>query len=374
MLLFLTHWIHEHYRLGILIAVILVFGILLLQRWQSYSRPIRVRIGTGPKGGSMLESIRIIGGVWQKDIARLKVEQVPTEGTNEHLARLREAGDRHIDLALVTEAPDQFLQIDPGLRAIGRVFENPLEIIARKTSGIQKLSDIKSGHRIALPPRTAGSWVRVEILLKHYHLNDEPGVVFLESTTIDEVAQKLRDNRADVGFFGGAFPLPAVATELREGANNYNFVDVEYANAIAVSYPPFFAAKIPAGTYSANPPFPERDIVTIGSHITLVGDKSLEQRIGTQMLYEMTESLFENRSYLARQYSGLSRMSEDLGKSRGGYPFFTGAEKYYERDKPINWGAWSFAGTAAGLVVAMLMLIIELRRKTFGRRSKTKRA
>ena len=81
----------------------------------------------------------------------------------------------------------------------------------------------------------------------------------------------LRKGDVDLAFFGGGVPVSAVAKHLLEGASHYRFIPIDFAEAIELRFPPMSVFLIPAGSYQANPPFPQTDIKTIATTASLVG-------------------------------------------------------------------------------------------------------
>jgi TRAP transporter TAXI family solute receptor len=359
------------WRTGTPMLLSLLLGYATFIAGRNYGRAVVIRLATGPKGGTSEVCAALLAKAWQQDVPGITVKLVDVGGSIDSLERFgrRPATsalaivDEPIDLAILTELPWPPKVDDPDLRSIARLYVNPLEVIATKASQLNRLGEVRDGHRIALAGRLTGSSRRVEVLLQHYRFISRPGIAKVSSETVDEVAQKLRTGAADIGFFGGALPLPAVEDQLLEGQDRYQFVEIEFAAAIAGRFPPLFEYTIPTAAYWANPPFPDRDILTVASHMTLVGAADLETRIGRHLTYELTASIYRNRGTFAAKLPAMQTLNENTSTKAPYYQLFAGADLFYQRREPFNWAPLSFALSFVGLVVSLVFSILGLRQR-----------
>lgn len=351
-------WRSSRFWLLVLIASVIGVAFVLLR----ISQPVSIRIATGPKGGATTNCVQALRDAWDRDVRGVDIDPVEVKGTIESLERLHAPLDAKdprggllaVDFAVITQTGTHGVRRDSGIRAVARLFLNPIEIIATKDSGITQLGDVASNHRIALQPEKTATAHRAATVLKHYGLRDLSRIVFAPNN-VNEVAESLRDGDVDLAVFGGAMPLPAITAHLREGADRYRFVDIEFADAIELMHPPLFAHEIPPGAYTAHPPFPSRRISTVASYGILVARADVEDRIPRPLIYALTESLFSNRGTFVDMMPAMQLLSEDESGKYTGYPLLSGAHRYYMRSRPFN---WELLMTILGIGVTVLCAVL----------------
>ena len=98
---------------------------------------------------------------------------------------------------VATNAETQLLRQsvdDPDLRVIFTVTENFYRIVARKSAGIQKVSDLK-GKKITVPRNTSAAYFLYKMLATAKLTEDDVTIVAI--TPASEMATALKDGRAD---------------------------------------------------------------------------------------------------------------------------------------------------------------------------------
>ncbi len=335
----------------LILVLLLLTSVLVYITWSfgnSYFRVITLRAGGGSPGGTVREAIRTVRDVIEKEVRNVKIEIVDAGGTLENLERLNagpqermpDGSPKRIDLAIITEGTVPSISPAPTISTFARLYVNALQVVALKSAEIHTLSNISENHIVVLPPEKSASKKRVEVVLTHYNLM-RTRREFRRPESFDNAADLLRKGQAHVAFFGGGVTVRAIADHLRENTELYQFVPIEFAAAMENRYPQFFQYTLLAGTYSANPPFPTEDVITIASYNSLVGRSSLEEDLGGRYIYEMTKALFTSKSLLVSKHPAMALMTEDFSTSPE-HPLFQSAIQYYLRDKPTDWSRLGF--------------------------------
>ena len=350
---------------SILIGLTIVSIIISTAIFISTTKEIILHAGKGSRGGTIEKVIEVVRDVIEKDVQNIKIQLIETGGTLENIERLKASkiertskGDlRRIDLSLISEGTNPHIEKRPLIKTLARMYVNPLQIIARKDSKIEKLSEVGEGHRIGIPPKKSASYNRTEIILEHYNLKNLPGIHYVIAESWNGAAIMLRKGDVDLAFFGGGVPVSAVAKHLLEGASHYRFIPIDFAEAIELRFPPMSVFLIPAGSYQANPPFPQTDIKTIATTASLVGRTDLVERIGNDKLYKIVEALHGNKSYMVNRFPAIDQMTEEFAIDNPEHPLFSAAAEYHNRNKPVDWDRYTFLVSSLFSIIFLILSI-----------------
>ncbi|WP_019345055.1 TAXI family TRAP transporter solute-binding subunit, partial [Mycolicibacterium conceptionense] len=117
----------------------------------------RLRLAAGDPGGLYLAFAQILAERVQARYPNLVVDVISTEGSVQNLARLR-AGevDMGLTLADVAERDRATGPKATAPQAVARVYENYLQVLVRKSSAMQHVSDFP-GQRVSIGPTGSGA-------------------------------------------------------------------------------------------------------------------------------------------------------------------------------------------------------------------------
>lgn len=340
-----------------LVITTVIIAVVFLQ-------PQEIRVGSGVPGGTLAEITPPVVKVLDQNTERLRFKFADSYGTRENVAALKR-GD--IDIAIIYEGITPRGQIESPIRTFARLYANPLHVIASEASGIVRFEDINRRHRLAIPPSGVASHKRARDVLELYGIYTATGYKLIETDDFYSAAHLLKTGRVDLAFFGGAIPIPAINNYFQEDATRFRFVTLLAAEAIVVRKPQYETFSIPARSYMGSPPFPREDISTIASIASLVGRTDLEERVGEDSIYKMTEALFNNRSYLVSRFPYLHKMSQNWSPQEPEYPLYEGSTNYYLRDEPIVWDKVTLYVSSFFSVIFLVLTIINY---TASRRSR----
>jgi hypothetical protein len=131
----------------------------------------------------------------------------------------------------------------------------------------------------------------------------------------------LRDNRIDAFFCVAGAPTPAVI----DLAANRDIIILEIDNAHAEqlmrNYPFYTVFPIPAGSYRGQ----GTPVQTVAVKATLI----VSTRMNEETVYNLTRSLFENRSEIEAAHVKGSELSPAYAVEGISVPFHPGAARYF---------------------------------------------
>ncbi|MEU7530888.1 TAXI family TRAP transporter solute-binding subunit [Saccharothrix sp. NPDC042600] len=156
-----------------------------------------LRIAAGEKGGLYYDFATLLA-------AQLPGVVVETQGSLSNLELLRDGGAQ-IALALA----DSARTADPALelRALGRVYENYLQLVVREDDPAQTVMDL-AGRRVSLGAAGSGASLSGERMLATTGLDRS---VRVEHLRLAEAAQALAEGGIDALLWSGGVPTPTLA-------------------------------------------------------------------------------------------------------------------------------------------------------------------
>ncbi|SEQ98156.1 hypothetical protein SAMN04487818_101169 [Actinokineospora terrae] len=265
----------------------------------SYTGPSRrVRIAAGEAGGFYVEFARLLAGEMNAAEPELRVEVVETLGSVMNIARIS-AGEAELGLVLADTLAAARAGSPPfhspiALTALGRVYENYMQLVVCADSPIHALSDL-SGHHVSLGASGSGAALFGERLVT------TAGVpVIVDHHPLADATSALRNGRVQALLWSGGLPTPAL-TDL-DNAIGIRLLDLAaYAPTLRTHYGPVYdAVTIPANTYrSPTPtttigvpnllvPNPALSTPTIRTTVRVLVDQAThlvpQQALGTQYL------------------------------------------------------------------------------------------
>jgi TRAP transporter TAXI family solute receptor len=175
-----------------------------------YSGPQRpLRIAAGEEGGFYLAFARLLAERITQDEPRLDCTALATEASQANLELLRTGG---ADLALVLAdtaqtavAGDRPFATRLPLNAIGRVYENYMQLVVRQDGQIRGIPDL-AGRPVSLGATGSGAALFGDRLIAAAGV--QPRV---EHRTLAEAVTALAERRIEALLWSGGVPTPALA-------------------------------------------------------------------------------------------------------------------------------------------------------------------
>ncbi|MBM7773731.1 TRAP transporter TAXI family solute receptor [Actinokineospora baliensis] len=279
-------------RRGFLLGALAVAGC-------SYSSPTgRVRIAAGEPGGFYVEFARLLAGEMRAVEPEWQVEVVETLGSVMNLSRVA-AGEAELGLTLADALAAARSGSEPftapiDLTALGRVYENYMQLVVRADSPIRTLPDL-SGHHVSLGASGSGAALFGGRLIEAAEVR-----VIIDHHPLADAVAALRENRVQALLWSGGLPTPALS-EL-DNAIGIRLLDLaSYIAPLRSHYGPVYDhVTIPGNTYRDPTPIttigvpnllipsPGLSSPTIATTVRVLVDRATtlvpQQALGTQYL------------------------------------------------------------------------------------------
>ncbi|WP_330232986.1 TAXI family TRAP transporter solute-binding subunit [Nocardia sp. NBC_00508] len=166
-----------------------------------------VRLASGEVGGFYYAFAGLLGAA-AAEAGDVRIERVTTSGSQENLALLAR-GEVDAALALADSARDT----TDRLSALGRVYENYLQLVVRSDSAIGSVADLR-GTRVSLGAEGSGAALTGERILRVAGL--DPAVdVAISHRPLAEAVAALAGGAADALLWAGGVPTTLLAVPSR---------------------------------------------------------------------------------------------------------------------------------------------------------------
>ncbi|MGW0325743.1 TAXI family TRAP transporter solute-binding subunit [Nocardia sp. NPDC003183] len=202
-----------------------------------------VRLASGEDGGFYYAFARLLAAAAADDTDTLRIEPVETAGSQQNL-RMVADGDVDTALALADSASD----FGGRVVALGRVYENYLQLAVRTGDPINEVADLR-GRRVNLGAAGSGAAATGQRLLTTAGLDPSVDVV-VEHRPLREAAQRLTDGDIDALLWAGGVPTAALAVP-----DPLRLIDLgALAAPLRERYGPVYdRVAIPADAYPGSP-------------------------------------------------------------------------------------------------------------------------
>jgi TRAP transporter TAXI family solute receptor len=332
------------------LIIVAALAFTLLRR----SRPQRFVLAAGSSTGESYIIGDALKKVVEQHYPRIRITLLETGGTVENLQMI-EDGRAQLAAAQADVLPG------PRARLLAVLYDDRFQLLVSKRSGIQDFADLR-GKRVALS-REGGQFQSFLSVADHFDLRQAD--FHFVGATDKEADSAFLSGQADALFRVRSLGDPSIQQLIT--SSKALLLPIDQAAAMKIKNPAYESAVIPQGTYSGNPPVPDRDIPTVAIHRFLLARDDANptaMRAITQVLMdrrqeimsEIPRNMSEVRLLLAQVHEPSPRQGLSPALQRG-------AASFYNRDKP------SFLLEHAdyvGLIVTLMVMagswVWELRR------------
>ncbi|AXB43020.1 TAXI family TRAP transporter solute-binding subunit [Amycolatopsis albispora] len=218
----------------------------------------KLTIAAGERGGFYLAFAELLAAEIAKAEPALHCEAVVTEAS---VANVNQVRDGTVDLGMVladvgqsaVRGQDPFPGPVP-LRALGRVYENYLQVVVRADGPVRDLAGL-AGRPVAIGSRFSGAAFLAQRMLVLSGIEVEPSTLLL-----DDAIAALRERRVDALIWSGGVPTPAITELDRETPIRLLALDRALPLLRSVHGPVYEQVRVPAGAYEG-----VGDVPTIGT-------------------------------------------------------------------------------------------------------------
>jgi len=204
------------------------------------------------------------------------------------------------------------------LRGIAALYPEVIQIVARKSANISKISDLK-GKRVVVGAPGSGTEIDArKILAMHGITYDDIKEDFLD---FSGATQRLKDGQADAAFQTAGYPTSSIIDLAATADIVLLPIEGDVANKLIAENKYYTKAVIPAGTYKGM----DADVPTV----SLMAIWAVDASQPTDLIYQITKALWEHRAELEKVHDKCKEITFDTALNGIGVPLHPGAEKYY---------------------------------------------
>lgn len=294
-------------------------------------RSTRISIGTAGMGGNYYSFGKAYAQVLMHEMEDADVQAKVTAGSGANL-RMLTMEKPELDLAIVqsdllarslvsTGSSNANTENTPGVQAIAGMYTEAVQIVVRKDSGIDTVSDLQ-GKLISVGEAESGTESDALMILRASGLRD--GMYILRNLNYGESVQALAEGKIDAFFCTMGVPMTAIASTAKKVPLDLVSLSDEEVEKITGQHSWYVPCTVPAGTYNGM----ETDVYTIGVKAVLVGSGSLSD----ELVKTITGSLFAHADEL--QYSVTVDYKPDPAEAVKDLPIplHAGAKAWYEEN------------------------------------------
>ncbi len=298
------------------IGFLAVIAALILQ-----ARDQHIIIAAGPRTSESFALASSIARVIERNRPSFSVEVFETQGSSEnvHLLQLGQADFATVQADVIT---------DGSVHAVASLYFDAYQLVVQNDSDIREPADL-AGHRIAIGPARSGQNRSFWFVADHYDISPEDITALPMSTDAANFAMTQ-------GQVDAVFRVRAVGNEaIRELVHDsgMRLVAIDQAAALSLHRPAIKSGYISRGSYRGNPALPGEDLSTAVIERFLVARADLDAGI----VNTFTRTLFEQRSRLVAENNLAGFISSPDIDGKLSLAVHSGAQRYYDREKPSFW-------------------------------------
>ncbi len=311
--------------LGISIAFVLVLSSA------AWAAPTFISIATGGTGGAYFPI-----GAGLADIINKKLTgyNAAAEVTGASKINCINVNDKKSDIALVLgdtlsyaykgEKLGGFAKPLTNLRVIANIYANTIQIVARKESGVVKLTDLK-GKKVSVGAPGSGTEINARQIFAAAHMSyhDFGRTDYL---SFSESADQMKNRAIDVTLISSGLPNPGILDIATTQDITVVPIEGELLKVLDKETPFFVPALIPKGTYRGQ----DHDVSSVGIPNFLIVRGDLDDKT----VYEITKAMFENLDRLVQAHAAAKGIKLENATKGLPVPLHPGAAKYY-REKGL---------------------------------------
>lgn len=235
--------------------------------------PTEIRIASGKSGGLYHTVTKQIAKHLEERTGR-PVRVIESDGSEANIELLRDGG---ADLALI----QTFSATPSGIAGIAPLYPEMLHFIARRESTILSLKDLE-GKRVALGLNGSAMLQTSRLLLAHYDVkNVQDREEYFSALDTDATV--------DAALVTTGWMNPTLE-KLLQRTDDFELIDIDDPEGLAMRHPWFTATSIPRGLYSGKSPVPPKPVRTVAVTALLTCRLDAQDRLVREALAALYET------------------------------------------------------------------------------------
>lgn len=332
------------------VALFLVLLCLAAAVWIIRSAPpSKIVLTAGPEGSSFQRWATS----YQAALAKhgVKLEVVPSAGSQDNLQRLRARDGDRVDVGFVAGGFAKEESIE-GLVSLGSIAYQPLWVFYRGATPISRLAEL-AGKRIAVGAPGSGSRTVALTLLQANGITGAP-TVFVNSDA-GAAATELLEGRLDAAFLmGESASLQTLRTLIR--APDVQLFSFEQADAYVRRLPFLNKMELPEGSIDLGKNLPARDVTLLGPTVELVARQGLNSAL-SDLLLEVAKEVQGNASLLQKRGEFPAPLEHEIPLSDDALRYYKSGKGFFYRTIHSFWLASLLNRVLVAVVPLALVLI-----------------
>jgi TRAP transporter TAXI family solute receptor len=284
-----------------------------------------INILTGGTAGAYYPIGVALSNIYAKAIPNAKVQVQPTKASVENLNLLNgNKGEIALTLgdtlsnAWKGDAEAGFPKKLDNLRVVAAAYNNYIQIVASKDSGIKTLADLK-GKRISVGAPKSGTEINARAVLGAAGIKYED-FSKVEYLGFGESVDLMKNRQIDVTLQSAGLGVASI----RDLANSIDIVVVPVPADVVkkIGDPAYIATEIPAGTYKGQDA--NVQAAAVGNYFVTTS------KVSDDLVYKMTKAMVEGLDQLHASHAAAKGMTKETMAKDLPIPLHPGAEKYYK--------------------------------------------
>ena len=312
---------------GVVLATVLVLSTAV------WAAPTFISIATGGTGGAYFPIGAGLADVINKKLTGYNASAEVTAASKVNCINVNDGksdfalvlGDT-LSYAYMGESLAGFKAPYSKLRVVANIYPNTIQIVARKDSGITRLSDLK-GKKVSVGAPGSGTEINARQIFA------AAGLTYADFGRTDylsfsESADQMKNRAIDVTLISSGLPNPGVMDIATSQEIVLVPIGADIVKRLNKEHPFFVSAVIPKGTYKGQ----AADVPTVGIPNFLITRADIDDKT----IYEITKAMFENLDRLVQAHAAAKDIKLSDAAKGNPVPLHPGAVKYYRERKIIK--------------------------------------
>lgn len=205
------------------------------------------------------------------------------------------------------------------LRAIARLYPEPIQLVVARDAGIKSVKDLKR-RRVAAGSSASTTYIEAMRILAAENVGRRSFTLI--DADAERAAALMRAKKLDAFFFIGAAPSDLIAGLVNDGVADLAPLDGPRIVALAGASPYLAPVTIPADTYQN---------VAVTGTLAVGALWVVKATAGDDLIYQLTGALWDssNRNFLLRGNAQAQNMMLEHALDGIGIPLHPGAARFY---------------------------------------------